>query len=230
MSDDRPVEEIPDAIGSLRREFEDFKTSVLAQIPRSPTGTIEIALDNVAKAGTLIMQGQTLQRSEYPDLIRWVTERSLWTVWFGVGDGTTTFVLPDWRSRVPVGADATNVLGAKFGAASVALVAANLPLHSISGSIAGVGDHDHATTGAGGNHNNHFIDAGYEILTNGAPPGAVADHLAIDRPRQSSGSHGHPMNWDGGHTHGFSLTAGSASPTPVSQHQPSLGVNFLIWT
>lgn len=229
MSDDRPVEEVPDAIGALRRDFEDFKTTVLARLVRRPTGTIEVSLDATAKAGTLFLQGQTLTRTAYPDLWAWVSANGLagTNLPFGTGDGTTTFVLPDLRGRGPVGADATNPVGKKFGSATVTLAEANLPLHGhvISGSINGVGDHDHGSAGTSqsGDHGGHTVSPG------NVPDGSGA--VAANDVFFNSGAHRHSLEWEGAHSHSHSLYAsGTGSGTPVSVQPPAYAVNWLIWT
>ena len=71
--------------------------------------------------------GQPVSRTGLPELY------SLIGVNFGVGDGVTTFNLPDTRKRFPRGADSTtgagNNLGDVGGAATVTLIIANLPPH-----------------------------------------------------------------------------------------------------
>lgn len=60
----------------------------------------------------MICAGQAINRADYEDLFNRIGTS------FGIGDGTTTFNLPDFRDRCPVGAGTTYSAGTKGGAAS----------------------------------------------------------------------------------------------------------------
>lgn len=62
-----------------------------------PTLTAPTALILAAPTGWLLAQGQLVSRTVYPDLFAAIGTT------FGVGDGTTTFALPDFRGRFPLG-------------------------------------------------------------------------------------------------------------------------------
>lgn len=71
------------------------------------------------KSGYVKANGATVLRSDYPTLAAFATEQNLWTEtptdepWkYGVGDGSTTMVLPDYRGRVIQGGDSTGILAA----------------------------------------------------------------------------------------------------------------------
>ncbi|WJR78775.1 phage tail protein [Bradyrhizobium sp. NP1] len=73
-----------------------------------PIGTpIPWLLDTLPSSGYLWMNGQTVSRTVYSDLF------TLLGVKFGVGDGSTTFGLPDWREVVPVGKSTMGGLSAR---------------------------------------------------------------------------------------------------------------------
>lgn len=229
MSEDRPVEDLTTVVARLQQELADLRTTLTARVARGATGDVAPTIRQTPKAETLLLQGQAVSRTTFPVLWQWVQDQSLVPSVFGVGDGTTTFVLPDLRGKTVVGATTVDPLGTTFGSATEVLVTANMPQHghSISGSISGVGDHDHATTGAGGLHNGHTSQAN---VNNGAGPGG--DHGHPPNWGNNNGNHTHPMTWDGAHSHGHSLSAsnsGSASPTGVSVIQPSYAVNWMIW-
>jgi hypothetical protein len=89
--------------------------------------------------------GQNVSRTTYANLFV-----AIGTTW-GVGDGATTFTLPDRRRRVAVGAGGTgtatlgNAVGDSGGAEDVTLLIANLAAHSHkhgspTGQPAGSGD------------------------------------------------------------------------------------------
>jgi microcystin-dependent protein len=225
LADERPAEDPIEAIARLQRELEDLRSTTGAQMLRRPVGDVEWTLRSTAKTGTLLLQGQTVSRTTYAALWTWALEQGLTGTGkpFGTGDGSTTFVLPDLRGRGPVGSDATHPVGTVYGAATVALAAANMPLHghSISGSISSVGNHDHDLTGYAGDHDAHNYSGTCDPGFNTFPYG-----------HEFLGNHRHPMTWDGAHTHGHSLSvanAGSATPTPVATQPPSLSGNYLIW-
>jgi microcystin-dependent protein len=63
---------------------------------------------------------------------------------FGVGDGTTTFNLPDLRARAPRGVSPAYPIGTNGGADSHAILAANVPPHTHAV------DHNHASFNSAG--------------------------------------------------------------------------------
>ena len=73
----------------------------------------------------MFADGSEISREEYPELFAIIGET------YGVGDGETTFNLPDKRERVSVmykeGSTDFGTLGGKTGSSSTTLVAANLP-------------------------------------------------------------------------------------------------------
>lgn len=73
----------------------------------------------------MFADGSEISREEYPELFAIIGET------YGVGDGETTFNLPDKRERVSVmykeGSTDFGILGGKTGSSSTTLVAVNLP-------------------------------------------------------------------------------------------------------
>lgn len=67
---------------------------------------------------------------------------------YGIGDGATTFNLPDFRGKFMAGVSTGKTLGTQYGSNSVSLTADKLPRHShaFSGSAVFNGDHDHGVT------------------------------------------------------------------------------------
>lgn len=71
------------------------------------------------KSGYVKANGATVNRADYPRLVKLADTYNLWSdnpatepYFFGVGDGSTTMVLPDCRNRVIQGGDNLNVLTA----------------------------------------------------------------------------------------------------------------------
>jgi microcystin-dependent protein len=131
-------------------------------------------------------------------------------------EANKTMALPDFRGYAPVGLDdmgnsaasilsGLTTLGEKTGAASLTLVAGNIPQLSLqSGVTSSNGAHTH-TIAASGN------DSG-------------SDGLFID----GNGSSTRTTNSSGDHTHTVTGTVGSASPSSFSLVQPSMGLTFYI--
>lgn len=79
----------------------------------------------------MFADGSAISRTEYAELF------AILGTTYGAGDGSTTFNLPDKRSRVSVMMNSSDsnfdTLGKKIGSASTTLVAANLP--ALSGTL-----------------------------------------------------------------------------------------------
>lgn len=71
----------------------------------APIGSIQAYGGTTAPSGWLLCQGQAVSRTTYAELFKAIGTA------FGEGDGSTTFNLPDYRGKVPFGADANNVIG-----------------------------------------------------------------------------------------------------------------------
>jgi hypothetical protein len=243
VADDRPADTTTDAVAGLQAQVDDLRSTLLARVSRCPTGTIEATLLPAAKADTLILNGATLFRADYPVLWQWVQDNNLVVAnAFGAGDGSTTFTLPDFRGLVLSGADATNPLLAKFGSATY--TAANLPSHTHT--VPAHDPHDHVsfgTNGAGAHHHGINNDGGHGNHGSGGsvlvPDGAF--YGVLPGNPQSVGDHSHfgGTGTDGDHTHVVDIQTASAGPHTVgtsgtgasaSLRPPSISVNFLIWT
>jgi microcystin-dependent protein len=234
--DGRPVEGPEESIATLQRELEDLRSTVLARIARRPVGDVELAFRATPKAGTLFMQGQTLQRADYPALWEWAqASGAVVTGGYGAGNGSTTFTLPDFRGRVPVGAGTlggdTYALGALTGAARVTLTLAQMPAHD-HGSVA---NHSHA---AADNHEHYF-----QTSTTGSHGGHVGSQVgrttgsdfAAHPSTTSGGSHWHDgyTAFSGGHSHpaaGGHTHTSQGSGSAVDARPPALAINIAVWT
>jgi microcystin-dependent protein len=104
-----------------------------------PSGTLLFSASSVAPTGYLLCNGAAVSRTDYAALFT-----AIGTSW-GAGDGSTTFNVPDYRGRFPVGVGTTTglvdrdgnpvsgntyVLGATGGEEDVKLIQAELPAHS----------------------------------------------------------------------------------------------------
>lgn len=108
-----------------------------------PVGTIVQTARLAATTGWLLCQGQAISRAIYSALFSAIGTT------YGVGDGSTTFNIPDMRSRIPVGWDDPAAyadfrpLGKTGGERTVALTATNIPGHTHSGTTSTNGAHQH---------------------------------------------------------------------------------------
>lgn len=145
---------------------------------RDTPGTSKDTYNTVADNGWLLCFGQAVSRTTYARLFEHIGTTH------GVGDGSTTFNLPDARGRVNVGLDnmgdsdagllsSANVLGTKVGAETHTLTIPEMPAHNHGDipnyptlqiadtgggefvpNVTGSGATNTAMTGGGGAHNN----------------------------------------------------------------------------
>lgn len=253
MGDDRPVEDQIAMLARIARDFDDHKTTVLARIARQPTGAMAITLRTAPQPGTLFAQGQSVSRAAYPVLWQWVQDEGMTsgTGRFGVGDGSTTFTLPNLQGRFLVGAGSLGgdsyTVGQTGGSTLKTLTTTELPTHSHT--IGTGGSHEHnGTTGGGGQHShsgNSDLDAGHggHHPTSQAVAAAGVD-LGLS-PWNASGvymnahDHGFTTDTEPNHGHGFTTdnepahghTAGGAgSGSPFDGRPTYYALNVEIWT
>lgn len=231
MSEDRPANDPAVELGQLRRDYEDLKSTLLAQAGRRPVGDIEATIRSTPKANTVFAQGQTVTRADYPVLWQWVQDQGLVAAGvFGAGDGATTFVLPDWRGRTPIGAGTgaggTYAVGGTGGAATINLTTAQLAAHSHTINQEGSGGrHTHDVIAEAGGHggiNNQAIS-----VSGGVSGNTVVLFAAITNVGVNHHTHGETSGQNAFHTHTSNNTGSGAA---VDVRQPYVGVNWLIWT
>ena len=92
--------------------------------PSLPAGTLIMYAAATAPTGYLLADGSEVSRETYSDLFAVIGTT------YGVGDGATTFNLPDLSARLPLGLDDTRTLGQTGGSESHELSVSELPAHS----------------------------------------------------------------------------------------------------
>ncbi len=169
-------------------------------------GNVLLFAGNFAPRGWLFCDGQILSISQHTALF------SILGTTYG-GNGTTTFALPDLRSRVPVGIGqgpglSPIVLGQMGGAETVTLNANQIPAHTHTATVA---------VNAGTDANLSNVATGRvlssEVKGGGVPPLMYTDSANATQLRA------------GAATATIAPTGGSQ---PHSNVQPYLGLNYII--
>ena len=88
------------------------------------TGDLRLTALSAVETGWLACEGQAVSRATYAALFA-----AIGTL-YGEGDKSTTFNVPNYIERVPMGAGSTNKLGASLGEATHTLTEAEMPKHS----------------------------------------------------------------------------------------------------
>jgi microcystin-dependent protein len=190
----------------------------------TPPGTLLDFAGSTAPPGFLLTFGQAVSRTTFAQLFA-----AIGTVW-GIGDGSTTFNLPDFRGRIAAGADnmggtpAGNlsgyVVGSVGGLQTELLTVAQMPAHSHtdSGHVHTITDpgHTHAPSTAG-NFMVQLPPGGQGTLTNGSNPNVEPTTGAT-----ASSTTGISVNSG---TANLTNTGGGASHPNV---QPTAAVNKII--
>lgn len=91
-------------------------TDVAAQSGAVPTGVVNMWATNTAPTGWLICAGAAVSRTTYATLF------AILGTTFGAGDGSTTFNLPDYRDRMPIGAGTTYSANSQGGSKDAIVV------------------------------------------------------------------------------------------------------------
>ncbi len=90
----------------------------------SPPGLIAMHGGTAAPEGWLLCDGAEISRSIYARLFTFIGDS------WGIGDGATTFNLPDMQDRAPVGAGALLPMTGEVGSSTKVLTISNMPPHS----------------------------------------------------------------------------------------------------
>jgi microcystin-dependent protein len=167
---------------SFLKSYSDSISSQLRSYAIFPIGHTEPCLKSTAPAQTLFMQGQLISRTTYADLWAYanasgnIVSEAVWSAGqkgsFSVGDGSTTFRLPDLSGCTLTGYDATqtefNILGKTGGAKSHTLTAAEIQHTALmSGTFA-----------AGGTTGNGWVYTGNGTIAASSPRSGAVDSMS----------------------------------------------------
>ena len=188
----------------------------------TPSGSVISYAGASAPTGWLLCSGQTVSRTTYSSLFSAIGTT------YGVGDGSTTFTLPDMRGRVVAGVDnmggsaasrltstvlsASNTLGATGGSQTHTLTSgeSGVPAHGHTASSNTTGSHTHTEEGV----YRYTGNVGY------ANPGFYDGYYPETNNTGSNGSHSHTITVDNN-------TAANASQAH-NNVQPTMVLNYII--
>jgi microcystin-dependent protein len=164
--------------------------------PTTPTGIIFMYPSTTIPTGYLACDGAAISRTTYATLFA-VTGTT-----YGVGDGSTTFNLPDLRGKVPVGKAAS---GTFVNLAATGGVETNNLAHI------------HATDSQGAH--------GHNINTGGITSGGLSEKI-LNTAANTPPGHYHGMDTQGSHGHNIDSRLSSTE----SNLQPYVVVQYIIKT
>ncbi|MBU2553266.1 MAG: phage tail protein [Bacteroidetes bacterium] len=206
----------------------------------TPAGIISQFAGASAPDGYLLCQGQAVSRTTYAALFQVISTT------YGSGDGSTTFNLPDLRTRVPVGLNSTgtfNALNNKGGAETHTITQAQLPNYTLTNTLSvntTNSNHTHSgTTNTDGSHSHSlskqvsaysttYHDNSANIYEGGAYRYGLMEAVTATTTG-STHNHSFSISSSGSHTHGISgsvTSGGSGSAIPIVQ--PYIVLNYII--
>lgn len=184
---------------------------VIAQIAEQgqsaePLGSVVAYGGTSAPSGWLLCDGTAISRTTYSDLFDIIGET------YGIGDGSTTFNIPDMQGRAPVGVGShtsVNALGENDGQATVA---SRRPKHAHTFSLStGGASHSHSYSSSSDGSHSHSVTGATGSTGGGGVPSAGGS-VYTSTGTGSGGSHSHSgsINSNGGHGHNLSGGVGTS--------------------
>lgn len=186
-----------------------------------PSGVIHMWATPTAPTGYLLCDGSTFDSATYPALATALGDT------YGVHSGTT-YYLPDFRDRMPLGAGPSHALGGSEGAAN--------------GSRGGGWDHVHSHSVPGHEHWAPGVDHIHGLNSHTHTPGSLSIATVADRAGGTGNRGGNPISGVTGGPNANSNAADRSLASWTNSNQlsgtnnntaythPWQGVNFIIKT
>lgn len=207
----------------LSKRLQDHSDSIvavenflIANALNEATGVIKMFAGTAAPVGYLLCDGSVVSRSTFSGLFAAIGTA------YGVGDGSTTFGIPDMRGSVPMGAGigigkTARSLGDAPGTETVALTTAQLAAHTHTTPAT---THNHTST-----HSHTHTYFGSQGTVFGAAAGG--NTVYINAPVQTSDANSTTVTVVSA-TIPAGTSGSNGSGTAHANIQPSLAVNFII--
>lgn len=200
----------------------------------TPTGSVIAFAGNYAPNGFLLCNGAAVSRSTYSVLYGVIGTT------YGVGDGSTTFNLPNLDGKVVVGYDisqtAFNAVGKAGGATTHTLTTSELPTHNHSHTMSSDGSHSHSGSLTEAGSHRH-IQQDFELNYDGYGFGVLRASRTRRRIGESTeytdyaGTHNHDLTISSGGTHSHSVTIGNTGDSEAHNNlQPYMVMRYIIKT
>lgn len=175
-------------------------------------GIVQMYAAATAPQGWLLCQGQEVSRTDYAALFAAISTT------YGVGDGTTTFLVPNLQGRVPVGVSTTDNAfdrGDTGGEKTNTLTVAQMPVHN------------HGAAGGTGQAVYHGAGTGTQLASaSGILAGGNFQSNKYHSNAGSSGANSYAtLDINTNHAH-----ANNGSSSAHNNLQPFLALNFIIKT
>lgn len=195
-----------------------------------PVGSIFPYVAGTAPTGYVLCIGSAINRTTYADLFAVIGTT------FGVGDGSTTFNVPDLRGRMIVAQNAGSFtsIGGTGGAETITLTTNELPAHTHTGTTDSDGAHTHGVTDPGHVHTVSGAATLYasNAIGNNTPGTLDATPGELDNVNNSiitvdSATTGISIVSGGAHTHTFT-TGSTGSGNAYNNMNPYFVLTYII--
>lgn len=195
----------------------------------NPVGVISCYAGITSPDGWLLCDGSEVSKNTYNALYSIIGDNYGTPV-----DPVNNFVLPDLRSKFPLGKSGSNSLGDTSGNSTITLTTNQLPSHNHTGTTAADGVHNHTATDSG--HSHSYDDAYFAENTGGGTniygtsASTDTDNEYIYRspqPVTSTGNANISVANSVSHTHTFT-TNSTGSGSSINIMNPYIIINYII--
>lgn len=196
-------------------------------VPALPAGTVQMFAGSVTPTGWLLCDGSAVSRTTFAALFAAIGTN------YGIGDGSTTFSLPDGRGRTPIGAGqgtglTNRALGARVGEEAHQLTIAELAAHTHLQNAHNHTQNAHTHTEVAHAHTANQVGGSSTPGIAQTSPGTPGSAVQVGAATSSVAAGINPATATNIAATAVNQNAGS--DTPHNNMQPSLAFNFIIKT